>query len=511
MNKTINIIGAGISGLTAGCYLQMNGFKTEIFEKHSVAGGLCTSWKRNNYIINYSAHWIMGSDKGSSFYKMWSELLDMKSIPFHNHELRIDIQLNNNKDKYGDNTFHFYTNLNKLEEYLIDLSPEDKTLIKIFSKRIRLLQKYDLPPISEKLPFVESMIKGMGMIKYFEVFPLMYKWSRETNFTFAKKFKSKFLQEAFQLIYDEEEVKMLVFTLPHAYFDKKSAGYPLGGSNNFTKKLEERYLTLGGKINYNCDVNNIIIKDNNAVGINYNNNQVINSDITLSTADWYYTIFKALKGKYINDNILQLSQQKKLEVFFSAILFSYGVKKDYSNLPHFSRFPLKQSIISPDGTIYTRLELRISNFDDSIAPKGKSLLSVSLYTKNGDFWINLRNDNLTNYNLAKQEFSKQIIDALEHQIGKIKDDIEMTDIASPATILRYTNNWKGSTQGWLPGKNFLASTKIGFKLEGLNNFYYSSHWNTPGGGLPVVIMNSRDVTKLICKKNKIEFKNKIDF
>ncbi|MBL0079267.1 MAG: NAD(P)/FAD-dependent oxidoreductase [Bacteroidetes bacterium] len=42
----INIIGAGISGLSAGCYLQMNGFETEIFEKHTIPGGLCTSWNK---------------------------------------------------------------------------------------------------------------------------------------------------------------------------------------------------------------------------------------------------------------------------------------------------------------------------------------------------------------------------------------------------------------------------------------------------------------------------------
>lgn len=509
MNKTINIIGAGISGLTAGCYLQMNGFKTEIFEKHSTAGGLCTSWKRNNYIINYSAHWIMGSDKGSSFYKMWSELLEMESIEFHNHELRIDIQLNYNRDKYNDNIFHFYTNLNKLENYLIDLSPEDTALIKKFIKRIRLLQKYDLPPISEKLPFIQSVIKGMGMIKYFEVFPLLYKWSKETNFTFARKFKSAFLQEAFSLIYDEEEVKMLVFTLPHAYFDKKSAGYPIGGSNSFTNKLVEKYKLLGGKINYNCNVNNVIIENNIATGLNYNDNKVSKSDFTLSTADWYYTMFNALKGKYVDENTRLLSEQKKLEVFFSAILFSYGVKKDFSNLPHFSRFPIKKPIISPDGTEYTRLELRISNFDETIAPKGKSLLSVSLYTKNGDYWINLRNENINNYNLAKEKFSNDILDALENQIGIIRDDIDLIDIASPATILRYTNNWKGSTQGWLPGKNFLAASPVGFKVKGLNNFFYSSHWCTPGGGLPVVIKNSRELTMLICKMNKIAFKNKI--
>ena len=38
MGKKIAIIGAGIAGLSAGCYLQMNGYETEIFELHDKPG-----------------------------------------------------------------------------------------------------------------------------------------------------------------------------------------------------------------------------------------------------------------------------------------------------------------------------------------------------------------------------------------------------------------------------------------------------------------------------------------
>ena len=47
-DDSIIIIGAGIAGLTAGCYGQMNGYRTRIFESHNKPGGLCTAWKRSS-------------------------------------------------------------------------------------------------------------------------------------------------------------------------------------------------------------------------------------------------------------------------------------------------------------------------------------------------------------------------------------------------------------------------------------------------------------------------------
>ncbi len=40
-NKSMIIIGAGVAGLTAGCYASMNGYKTLIFEHHTVPGRCC--------------------------------------------------------------------------------------------------------------------------------------------------------------------------------------------------------------------------------------------------------------------------------------------------------------------------------------------------------------------------------------------------------------------------------------------------------------------------------------
>ena len=66
----VSIIGAGISGLTIGCYLQMNGFETTIFEKHNASGGLCTAWKRGDYTFDGCIHWLFGSNSSNPFYKL---------------------------------------------------------------------------------------------------------------------------------------------------------------------------------------------------------------------------------------------------------------------------------------------------------------------------------------------------------------------------------------------------------------------------------------------------------
>ena len=47
--KKIIVIGAGISGLSAGIYGLKSGFDVTIIEKNPVVGGLCTGWYRQGH------------------------------------------------------------------------------------------------------------------------------------------------------------------------------------------------------------------------------------------------------------------------------------------------------------------------------------------------------------------------------------------------------------------------------------------------------------------------------
>jgi phytoene dehydrogenase-like protein len=167
---------------------------------------------------------------------------------------------------------------------------------------------------------------------------------------------------------------------------------------------------------------------------------------------------------------------------------------------------MKMEFVSPDGTLYKRLEAHIFHYDPTLAPKGKTIISMSFYTRNGEFWINLRNSDRAEYNRCKEDFAKTMIDMLDEKIQGLKKAIEITDVATPATYERYTGNWKGSAQGWFPGKNIIASSPVSIDLPGLHNFYYSSHWSTPGGGLPMVLKASHDLAQRLCLKHGIPYK-----
>jgi phytoene dehydrogenase-like protein len=502
----INIIGAGVAGLSAGCYLQMNGFETEIFERHSTSGGLCTSWNRNGYTFESGLQWLLGSNNSNPFYQLWAELIDMKSLQFIHHETRMDIEMKTNADRFGDKIFHLYTNLNRLEDYLLTIAPEDTRSLKKLVGTIRQMQNFELPPLIKVVPELLPWCRKILLIKHLKLLFFLNRVKKETNFSYAGKLKNPFLKEAFQLLFDGDEKSLLILTMPLAFNDLRGTGYPVGGSALFVRHLENRYRELGGKIRFSCEVEKIMTSENRTTGICLESGEIVKSEMVISAADWNFTLFKALQGKFVTPAILSLKKQEKLKVYPSVFLVSLGVAASLQEWSHFFRFPLDKELLSPDGTRYNRMELHINNYDHTLAPAGKSVISVSFYTFNPSFWIELRKSDNQSYLSQKQLFAHQIIEILMQKTGLSGKLIEITDIATPATFERYTNNWMGSVQGWEPGKDIIARSPVKPEIPGLKDFYMVGHWSIPGGGLPVAVKSARDVAQIICHRKGIPFK-----
>jgi phytoene dehydrogenase-like protein len=122
--------------------------------------------------------------------------------------------------------------------------------------------------------------------------------------------------------------------------------------------------------------------------------------------------------------------------------------------------------------------------------------------------IDLRAKDRVEYASQKKIVADSVISILEKKLGSLNGKIEMVDVTTPATYHRYTNNWKGSIQGW-DQENLFQSNPFKKQLSNLVNFYLTGHWVEPGGGVPTAFKSGRDVAQIICKKEKKKFMMRI--
>lgn len=497
-NKKVIIIGAGISGLCAGSYLQMNGYDTEIFELHNIPGGLCTAWKRRGYTFDFCIHWLIGSSPSDNFYGLWSELIDMERLNFVDHEIFFQIE-----DKDGC-TLRIFTDVDRLEKEMKSAAPEDEDLIEDFITGIRKFLPLNMS--LDKAPELMTPFDGMKMM--FKMLPYMgafKKWEKITAEEFASQCKNPLLRRAIlEFFLPRTSVFFLLMTLVSMH--KKTAGYPVGGSLEFAELFEKKYVGLGGKINYKSRVEKIIVENDCATGIKLVNGDTHRADIVISAADGHSTIFDMLEGKYVDKKIREYysGQSEKLEVFPSLVFVSLGVARRFDDSPPALVFPLIKPLVVDKSVSYEYLPIRIFNFDPTLAPEGKTSITVMLGTYNYEYWMDLRKNDKEKYKQEKERIASEVIEALEDRFGNIKSNIEVTDVATPASLIRYTNNWKGSFEGWQPGRGTMM-LRIDKTLPGLNDFFMIGQWVQPGGGLPPAIMSGRNVAQIICKKDKKKF------
>jgi len=494
--KSIIIIGAGIAGLSAGCYGQMNDYRTQIFELHYNPGGLCTSWEQKGYTINGCLHWLVGSNPANNFYRIWEELGAVQGRRMIDHEEFMRIEGANGK------VFIVYTDIDRLEQHMKELAPQDKEVIEEFTKALRACTRFNLP--IERAPELYGPIDGLKpLFKLLPFLKVMRKWKKISVQDFAKRFSDSFLREAFPLSFDLPDFSMIGMLMTLAWMHNKAAGYPIGGSLEFSRAIEGRYLGLGGEIHYRSPVSKILIENGQAMGVRLADGTEHQGDIVISAADGHATIFDMLEEKYINDKIR--GYYDKLPIFPPLVQVALGVARTFEGLPPSIIYHLKEPVTIA-GQERRTIGVEIHNFDPTLAPQGKTVMKV-MFPSDYDYWKKLKQD-LVRYKAEKKQIADKVIALLDQHFPGLASQVEMCDVATPITWERYTGNWRASFEGWLTTTKTFGM-RMGKTLPGLKNFYMAGQWVEPGGGVPSAAMSGRNVIQIICKQDKKPFATKI--
>jgi phytoene dehydrogenase-like protein len=491
--KKIIIIGAGITGLAAGCYGQMNGFKTSIFELGALPGGLCTTWKRKGFSFDGCVHWLVGSNPASQMNRVWQELGASQGREFVNHEYFIKVISPSGKEMY------LYTNIDRLEQHFLEVSPQDSVLIKDIIRDMRKMVKLDMP-VGESGNILKTIKGLLPMIPLFFVFR---KWSVINMETLAERFKSPDLKYLFKTVFNLPDMPSIGLLLTLAGMNNHDSGYPIGGSLPFSQSIERRYLSIGGEIFYNSRVQKILVENNRAVGIRLQDGKEFRADIIVSAADGHATIFEMLDGKFVNDTIT--GYYKNLPIFEGVVQVSLGINGELKNAPHSSVQNLDKPVMI-GGEEQEYISSRIFNFDPTMAPAGKTV-ALTMFKSNYNFWKNIVEDR-ERYEAEKQRAAITFIDHLEKSYPGITSQIEAVDVATPLTTERYTGNWQGSIEGWLITRKTIGmmfGKGMEKTLPGLENFYMAGQWVEPGGGLPTAALAGRKLVNNLCKLDKKQF------
>jgi phytoene dehydrogenase-like protein len=292
------IIGGGMAGLSAGCYAQMNGYRSQIFESHVLPGGLCTAWKRKGYVFDTSIHMLMSSTSGV-FHRMWQELGVVQGRQFVHHDVLARIEaMGRRVDVFAD--------LDRLERELLALSPADGELVRELVRMARQVVSFE-PDLGkprelwgplDHLRQLRSMIPLLGILG-------RAKWTVQG---FANQCKDPFLAQVIRSLIDTPgwpmpDAPLIGALMVLAIHHTKNAGAPLGGSIKVAQTVAKRYRALGGTFHFDSRVEKILVEHNRAVGIRLADGSEHRADAVISAADGRTTIFEMLDGDYADAKI----------------------------------------------------------------------------------------------------------------------------------------------------------------------------------------------------------------
>ncbi len=480
-NFKIGIIGGGVSGLTAGIYLLNEGYSVELFEKHSTVGGNLTGWYRHGYEIDNCIHWLTGTNPKSPHYKIWQSVGALQGVAVYYADSFFTA-------KYKNQTLSLSKNVNKTQNDMLLISKEDKREIDLFISAVKSV--INLMNMAGKNNDEETSI--------FNKIISLLKLKRYLNLS-AEDLQNKFKHPLLKMVtggYIQGPFSSLALICSYATFASGNGGIPEGGSLNMANNIRQKFLSLGGVINVNCEVIGAKVKDNMINGIKIKNKNDVNLDYAIFCTD-----IDTAYSKILNLKVPAHFNKVQGEVFSS---FHTALLVDKDSLP-FS----DETLLLVDGSYskYIGKTLTVRNFPyiKNTVKNGKTLIETMFICsyESSLKWIKKRKSNIEKYNKSKLAIAKICIKTIEKEFPCLQGKITLLDCWTPASYSRYTGQSGGAYMANILKKGELPIKKSQ-RIKGVKNAIVASQWNNAPGGLPTALEQGVLASKTVKKYKKLK-------
>jgi phytoene dehydrogenase-like protein len=464
--------------------LRQLGIDTEIFELAPWAGGMCTTWVRNGYRFDGCIHWMVGTRKGDCIYNLYREVDALNDSTQIYNAASIQLELNGVM-------YDIPLEITKFKAFLMKYAEGDEEEISKFIKDIKTMMRSNLPlgaPANLK-ETVLLLSKGLGFLS------LARKHGRKTVEEYLQGIKSNTVRQILSRLMPPGFSAVGLFMMLGTRMSG-NAGYPMGGALEVTQRMVDKYKALGGKLNLNARVDEIVVENGAAKGVRVKG-KLYPADYVVAACDAYDTLKNMLGGKYAHPQLDTLLKEAPL--FDPLALVSFGLNKRF-DIPFAVTYECPEGIEVAPGVMGHTFSLRSFDFDVKAAPAGCSSVMVMLGAPL-EYWQGLRDTDPEEYKKQKQLLADAIAEAAEKRIPGFKNAIRVTDVSTPATYVRLTNVYKGSYEGFAP---IPANMKQGIQktVPGLKNLYLCGQWTTAGGGICTAVNDGKTVARMIVKELK---------
>ncbi|MFC2030851.1 phytoene desaturase family protein, partial [Chloroflexota bacterium] len=472
-DRSLIIIGAGLAGLATGCYAQMNGYDSQIFEHHNQPGGVAAAWRRGDYVIDGGIHFVMGHRPGTGLYDLYRLLGVVPDTRF------LDMTTYGRfVDEASSRSLVIHPDLDRLAADLRAFSPADAGVTDELVAAARAFQGVDMSEMGLSKPpelmgawgQLKEMWGMRGLLRY-----VVGRYGKPVA-EYAGAIQDPVLRTCIENLF-LPEVPVYFVLMVLAMVADGQMGYIDGTCLDFVRAIEKRYKELGGRVTYRATVEEIVVEDDRAVGVRLadgtqpSGSTLRRAGAVVSAADGHSTLFKMLGGRYVNDKITD--RYETWPTFRPLLMVNYGVAREFPGEPPFTTVRLACPL-QVAGQAVEGLFLRIFNYSPRFAPAGKTVVQAMVETE-WDFWNDLHEKDRAGYDAEKERVAGEILNRLEAHYPGIASQVEVSDVVTPYTFWRYTRNWKGSWEGWLMTPETVR-TAIKRTLPGLERFYMAGQW-----------------------------------
>ena len=485
------VIGSGLGGLSCAAAFARQGFKALVLEQHDKPGGYATAFQRpGGFEFDVSLH-STGVGERDGLHNLIPGFPEIKSVEFVPHPTLYRAVFPQHDYRVPNRNLPAY-----VEALKKDFPSEAQGIDALFD---------EMKGITEEIGRLSASKGNVDMSRFPVEFPHVVRFSASTWGQIVdahiKDPKLKGIISAQWVYYGLPPSKLasIYYGMPYYSYLIGGGFYPKGRSQNISNALTTFIEERGGKVQLNTRVANILVKDEKAYGVRTAAGQEFLGRVVVSNANAYDTFHTLLdKDEHLRD---YLARMDTFSVSLSSFQVFLGLKSDLVRQSGITDSEIfYQSSYDPEAAYESARAADLShpgfcltlydNLYSGYSPKGKNIINL-IVLQGYDHWKSYEADYWKGNKAAYQAEKSRLAAILIQQVEKtllpgLSKAIEVQEVGSPLTNVRYTGNYRGAIYGWDETLDNSNPRRLPHTTP-IKDLYLAGAWTSPGHGYGGVI------------------------